>query len=686
MSHPVDRLKELLFDAEAQALSDVQRRLLKSEADHAAHTRERELIADRLETVFSRAGTEERFRASVATVIDGALRRAETERHAELSEAMAPLVVRTIRAEIVNSRDEMVEALYPITGRLVKAYVASAISDLAAQINRKVEHNPVMLRLRSLLTGKSVAELVLADNGAPQVEEVYLIRRGTGQLLGNWPEASGSNANHAMSGVLAAINEFASDVFGDSGPALRQIDMGSSRVYLRASPLYLLAARCSGSAPASAEQTIDDAFLSTIERAHAAAQSPEPPNYRPLLMGLTDQLSSDFAERAASQRTSQMSPFIVLLSLIGAVVAAVVAWNGLDRYFTARAHAITEATIADTPGTKGYLIDIDVASFGRRVSVTGLTQDNRVKVNILERLRQALPGASIVDHLAPLPGAHGEIGPAIENAAVSASLDKATERLQRAGADLPAIIELTENSTHRDLLKGTESALAEAVKRLQDPGHALLKSRADQNRMSQDLRRRASELSTIVAGNRPASGASDNPPSPRNIAEAMRQIELAAEQLATVTTALLQATAARSTVPKPTPAPSIVRAPDITAFERLAIWVRSHAVFFSDDLTYRDEPRTTATLDELARLMRETEALVRVIGYTDAKGSNDRNTALSGNRARKVVDALVSRGVPSARLVAVGRQDANQITADIGEASFNRRVEFELGFDGEGAP
>lgn len=98
--------------------------------------------------------------------------------------------MRTIRTEILNSRDEMVEALYPITGRMVKAYVASAIRDLAAQINRSVDSNPLMLRLRSVVSGKSIAELALADSAGLQLDGLYLIRRGTGELVCYWPQTS----------------------------------------------------------------------------------------------------------------------------------------------------------------------------------------------------------------------------------------------------------------------------------------------------------------------------------------------------------------------------------------------------------------------------------------------------------------------------------------------------------------
>ena len=178
---------------------------------------------------------------------------------------MAPLVVTTIKAELKNSQDEMVEALYPITGRLVKAYVASAIKDLTEEMNRRLEQNPVMLRLQSLTTGRSVGELALAGTQDFEILELFLIRRGSGELVAHWPEAA-SGREQLMSGVLAAVNAFANEAFAADEGALRQIDLGEEAVYLRGSQLYLLAAKCSGTAPKGVEQALDDAFLATIEK------------------------------------------------------------------------------------------------------------------------------------------------------------------------------------------------------------------------------------------------------------------------------------------------------------------------------------------------------------------------------------------------------------------------------------
>src|SRR5215218_6196315 len=70
MAEDVSRLKELLFDREARAITD---------------------LSTRMDAVFERSGSQERFTASVASVLDEALARAEVDRHTQVAGAIAPL-------------------------------------------------------------------------------------------------------------------------------------------------------------------------------------------------------------------------------------------------------------------------------------------------------------------------------------------------------------------------------------------------------------------------------------------------------------------------------------------------------------------------------------------------------------------------------------------------------------------
>jgi outer membrane protein OmpA-like peptidoglycan-associated protein len=580
MAQDVTRLKELLFDREARAITD---------------------LTARMEAVFERTGSQERFAASVASVLDEALARAEVEKHAQVAGAIAPLVVSTIRSEIRNSQDELAEALYPAMGRMVKDYVVSAFRDLADEINRRIEQNRFMLRARSLLTGRPVAELAMAHAPPPKVEEIYLVRRGSGELVGRWPVA-GNPRDHTRSGVLAAINEVATDAFIAEEASLRRLDLGSSLVYMRASPAHLLFVRCSGSAPAALERVIDAHFIGTIEKLRPiiAGGQPSDPEVtaapvNALLASLAAELDAAFAARRTAKRRG-VSPAALLFWGLALLLLGWGGWTAYSALLTARARNVAERVIADDGALRGFPVSVAIADNGARVTLLGLVPKPADALQVTRRLREALPASVVTDRTAALPGglaeARAQIG---ELSAQVAELTAAAQATNTAIGGLTAELKQSRDDTRAKIAQ----AEAQSKARLDD----------------------------------------------------------------------LQA--------------EIVRLSQPTPDQRLAQWVGSNAIFFNKDTDYRDNRRAAAALDELAALMQQTPAFLRVVGHTDEKGGETHNSPLSFARAAKVLGELTRRGVPAERLVAVGRNDISNLAPFIGDASPNRRVEFEIGFNGE---
>jgi outer membrane protein OmpA-like peptidoglycan-associated protein len=92
--------------------------------------------------------------------------------------------------------------------------------------------------------------------------------------------------------------------------------------------------------------------------------------------------------------------------------------------------------------------------------------------------------------------------------------------------------------------------------------------------------------------------------------------------------------------------------------------------------------RSFALLEEMAKSLVAHPELgaIAIEGHTDSKGSNEANRKLSQRRADSVLKFLVERGVPSARLSAIGHGEEQPIennTTEAGRAE-NRRVEFKL--------
>ncbi len=638
----VSRLKELLFDSESQALSDLARRIdALAEFDATERTRlfaelsamataeqqERLSLLERMTALDDRLGTKDRLETSVAGIIDGALRQAEAERHNELADAVSPLVVRTVKTEIRNSRDELVEALYPMTGRMVKAYVASAMKDLMEEVNRKIERNPFMLRVAALLTGRSAAELALAETQRTEIEELYLIRRGTGELVGHWPDTpTANNRDQVVSGVLSALNEFASEAFSDTGRTLRQIDIGPSQVYLRLSPVYLLAVRCKGSQHAAIERVIDDEFLSGLEQ-HAALAATHAPGEIPksgndaLLAEVNKSLSARIAEAEAALAPPRVGA-AVLKSLAWLVGLPLVAWLGWTLYVgyqtawlnheTQRVAQIATEIVSSNPDLKGYPAQLSIEPGGRVVSVTGLAPLPSVKDKVVADLRGALPGSEIVDQIAVVPSGLANAEPLIR--AVRQDLTELERSTTQTASQMETQLQKELRSRIEAEQRGREAAAAAFS--------------AERQRLDAEVAALRNKLAALEA--------------------------------------------------RPISAPGIR--------ERIAAWARANAIFFGNGTDYRDPERTARQFDELAALMAGHDTVLRVVGYTDETGNAARNSMLSLSRAETVLSALITRGVPSARLVPVGRQNSIDIAPTKGAQSANRRVEFELGFIGETAP
>ena len=67
--------------------------------------------------------------------------------------------------------------------------------------------------------------------------------------------------------------------------------------------------------------------------------------------------------------------------------------------------------------------------------------------------------------------------------------------------------------------------------------------------------------------------------------------------------------------------------------------------------SYTLKPSFRATLDQVAQSLKDyPDSLVDVYGHTDSTGSDAYNQTLSENRARTVMNYLISQGVPAARL------------------------------------
>lgn len=90
------------------------------------------------------------------------------------------------------------------------------------------------------------------------------------------------------------------------------------------------------------------------------------------------------------------------------------------------------------------------------------------------------------------------------------------------------------------------------------------------------------------------------------------------------------------------------------------------------------QPGAIQSLDNVARFMQQHPMMkIRVQGFTDSRGSDELNDALSQRRAQAVSNALQSSGVDPSRLQAIGRGKSLPVASNDTAAGRqqNRRVE-----------
>lgn len=393
----VKRLKSLLFKNEQQAITDMRSLL---DAHH------------------ERIGSDDGMRESVSGVLAGALRDARIKQHKQVADAIAPIIVEGMKREIKNSRDEMVDALYPIMGRLVSAYVSSAMADVMNQTNQRLESGLsgrfLYLRGKALLTGQSYQELAVADRQMFQINELMLIRRGSGMLLDHLKldmdealaESSSSHDSTMVSGVVAAIHDFAQEAFSGNKSVLRSVDMGDETIYLRATSGLILAVVGKGKARRKLERALDAELLTLLEeRSSDIAQlEDDATEHSPkILPAVAERLMN--VQLEASQKKPILA--ILLVGLLAAGIAGYVAWSAYGGWQTDRLRSAVLTAIAEQPEFEGFPVQVEIASDRSQVQVAGFAPSIAARDKLVESIDQAAGAISVAAKFNIIPSVAG---------------------------------------------------------------------------------------------------------------------------------------------------------------------------------------------------------------------------------------------------------------------------------------
>lgn len=195
----------------------------------------RELLLEEDREKISALNQEIIAREKIAARVDPLIDEKIKDLRENFPEYFGDTITETIKIQIRDSQDEVVDALYPIMGKMVKKFIIAEITKLSENINDKVKKTfsfkGMFKRFKGRLSGVSDGDVILQDAFKPKIEEVFVIEKNSGILLGN--HSTGNIANKDMvSGMLTAIKAFAEDAFSKEGQNLEDVKFETFQILL----------------------------------------------------------------------------------------------------------------------------------------------------------------------------------------------------------------------------------------------------------------------------------------------------------------------------------------------------------------------------------------------------------------------------------------------------------------------
>jgi len=156
----------------------------------------------------------------------------------------------SIKIQMSESKEEFIETMYPMMGKLVKSYVKNEFEKLFESINSRLDrafsYRSFINRIKSYFTGIKYEELALKNAISNNIEEVYIIHRESGLLIGSYSRNNTADVD-MVAGMLAAIKQFAEDTFKTTaGDDLETIEYGSNKVVIQSFYRYYVATVVTG--------------------------------------------------------------------------------------------------------------------------------------------------------------------------------------------------------------------------------------------------------------------------------------------------------------------------------------------------------------------------------------------------------------------------------------------------------
>jgi hypothetical protein len=177
-------------------------------------------------------------------------------------------VDKIVEMKLEESKEQLLNVIYPVLGQMIRKFVNYQFQLLKDRIDNQVNSvfssRGILGQIKSKVFGLSSSDIVLSDLDKPLIEEVYVIQRDSGLLLGSFSRKVTVDKD-MIAGMLTAIKSFVEDAFQREKQELELIEYGNYKILIQNFFSYYISVAVSGSLSNKERDVISETLLEFAE-------------------------------------------------------------------------------------------------------------------------------------------------------------------------------------------------------------------------------------------------------------------------------------------------------------------------------------------------------------------------------------------------------------------------------------
>lgn len=173
-------------------------------------------------------------------------------------------VDKIIERKLKASQDELLDLIYPVMGKMVRKYVNHQFLTLKEGLDERMSKAFSLKgwadRFKASVLGVNESDILLRDLDQTSIEEVYIIERDSGILLGHHSKNETIDRD-LIAGMLTAIKSFVEDAFSKGRQELEMIDYGTYKIFIQSFHLYYICLVLDGTVSTGQRDNLSEKIL-----------------------------------------------------------------------------------------------------------------------------------------------------------------------------------------------------------------------------------------------------------------------------------------------------------------------------------------------------------------------------------------------------------------------------------------